>query len=146
MVRDDVCTRMIERDRTVRADFLTSVRFKFRLSLTKQVVPWCKASYQTFVILDIRTMDEFIKFLDVSKDVLKVSNSFAESLPSASGGPAMASSLTVRGANAGPSKTLTKQLDQIEVPLNPGCTILGESQFEKPNKHLEPMKVCVAGV
>ena len=77
MARDDVSTRMIERDRKDRADFLTSVHFKFLLYLTKQVVPWCKAPYQTFAILDIRTMDEFIKSLDVRKDVLKVSNSLA---------------------------------------------------------------------
>ena len=104
MARDDVSTRMIERDRKDRADFLTSVHFKFLLSLTKQVVPWCKASYQTFAILDIRTMDEFIKFLDVSKDALTVSNSLAASLPSASHGPAPASNFLVRGADAGPSE------------------------------------------
>ena len=129
MARDDVCTRMIERDRKVRADFLTSVHFKFLLSLTKQVVPWCKASYQTSAFLDIRTMDEFIKSFDVSKDALKVSNYLAASLPSASHGPAPASSILVRGADAGPSETLTKPLDQMEVLLNPGCKILGESQF-----------------
>ena len=146
MARDDVCTRMIARDRKDRADFLTSVHFKFLLSLTKQVVPWCKASYQTFAILDIRTMDEFIKSLGVSKDDLTVSNSLAASLPSASRGPAMASSLPVRGVNAGPAETSTKLLDQMEVPLNPGCKILGESQFEKSDEHLEPMNVSLVEV
>ena len=146
MARDDVCTRMIERDRKDRADFLTSVHFKFLLSHTKQVVPWCKASYQTFAILDIRTIDEFIKILDVSKDAVKVSNFLAESLPSASRGPAMASSFPVRGTNAGPSETLTKPLDQMEVPLNPGCQILGESQSEKSDQHLEPMQVSLLEV
>ena len=97
MAQDDVSTRMIERDKKDRADFLTSVHFNFLLYLTKQVVPWCKAPCQTFVILDIRTMDEFIKSLDVSKDALKVANSLAASLPSASHGPAPASSLLVRG-------------------------------------------------
>ena len=91
-------------------------------------------------------MDEFIKFLDVSKDVLKVSNSLAASLPSASHGPAPASSFLVRGADAGPSETLTKPLDQLEVPLNSGCQVLGESQFEKSDEHLKPMKVSLLEV
>ena len=103
MAWDDVCIRMIERDRKDRADFLTSVHFKFLLYLTKQAEPLCKAPCQTSAILDIRTMDEFIKSFDVSKDALKVSNYLAASLPSASRGPAMASSLPVRGADVGPS-------------------------------------------
>ena len=117
MAQDDVSSRMIARDKKDRADFLTSVHFNFLLHLTKQVVPWCKAPYQTFAILDIRTMYEFIKILDVSKDGLTVSNSLAASLPSASHGLAPASSLLVRGADAGPSETLTKPLDQLEVQL-----------------------------
>ena len=58
----------------------------------------------------------------------------------------MASSLPVRGANAGPSETFTKLLDQMEVPLNLGCNTIGESQFEKSDEHLEPMKVSVLEV
>ena len=73
-------------------------------------------------------------------------NSLAESQPSASRGSAMASSFPVRGTNAGPSETLTKPLDQMEVPLNPGCKILGESQFEKLDEHLQPMKVSLLEV
>ena len=116
MARDDVCTRTIERDMKDRADFLTSVHFKFLPSLAKQVVPWCKASCQISGILDIRTMDEFIKSIDVSKDALKVSNSLAAPLPSASHGPAMASSLPVRGADAGPSETMTSRLIKWKFP------------------------------
>ena len=48
MVQDDVSTRMIERDKKDRADFLTSVHFNFLLDPTKQEVPWCKAPYQIF--------------------------------------------------------------------------------------------------
>ena len=146
MVQDDVSTRMIERDKKDRADFLTSVHFNFLLDPTKQEVPWCKAPYQISGILDIRTMDEFINSLDVSKDVLKVLNSLAASLPSALHGPAPASSLLVRGADAGLSETLAKHIDQMEVPLNPGCQNLGESQSEKSDEHLEPMKVSLLEV
>ena len=91
-------------------------------------------------------MDEFINYLGVSKDVLKFLNSLAASLPSALHGPAPASSLLVRGADAGLSETLAKHIDQMEVPLNPGCQNLGESQSEKSDEHLEPMKVSLLEV
>ena len=71
MAQYDVITRMIERDKKDRADFLTMVRIKYLLSLTKRVAPWNGTPYQNLYILDIITMDEFIKSLDVSNDVVK---------------------------------------------------------------------------
>ena len=101
MAQDDVITRMIERDKKDSADFLTMVHIKYLLPLTKQGAPWDGTLYQNQFILDIRTMDEFIKSLDVSKDALTTSDSSAAPLPAAALGPTPTSNLLVRGVDAG---------------------------------------------
>ena len=138
MAQDDVITRTIERDKKDRADFLTMVHIKYLLSLTKQVVPWNGTPYENLFIAVIRAMDEFIKSLDVSKDVLKASDSLAAPLPAAALGPTSTSNLLVRGVDAGLSETSAQPLDQMEVPPTLCLRILDESQSEKSDELFEP--------
>ena len=58
-------------------------------------------------------MDEFIKSLDVSKEVLKASDTVADTLPTAAPGHASTANLLVRGVDAGPSETPTLTLDHL---------------------------------
>ena len=89
--------RMAEgRDEAKRAVFGKLCHANYLFHFTTLVVPYGGRHARGTLHLDIRTMDEFIKSLDASKDVLKASNSLAAFLPSASHCPALASSLLVR--------------------------------------------------
>ena len=68
IAQDDVATRIIESDKKTRAYLFFMVHFTYLLFLTKHVVPWKGFESSGSIVIDTRTMDEFIASLDASKD------------------------------------------------------------------------------
>ena len=132
---------MIEYDKKERAVFAFQMHFKYLLSLTKQVVPWKGIIYQSLSVVDIRTMDEFIRSLDANKDALKAPNAFAAALPTTAPGPASTSSLPVRGVDAGLPEKPALPRNQKDIPATLCLESLDELGSMKVNERFEPAQV-----